>query len=97
MDPEELSKAIETITGTLDNFDTLLHNHMTDYATKFGRLKAAVEGSIRQAKEIAEVRDKALHDKINGYKWGLILVASFAVVSLGGFVSLALVLCLRGW
>lgn len=64
-------------------------------ATKFGRLKAVVETSITQAKELADVRDKALHQKIDAYKWGLILVASFAVITLGGFVALAAVLISR--
>ena len=96
MDPEEIKKLIDSALGTLDNFDTLLHNHITEFATKFGRLRAAVENSIQQAKELAIVRDKALHQKIDAYKWGLILVAMFAVISLGGFVSLAVILVMRG-
>lgn len=96
MNLEEISNAVQTMMGTLDNFDTLLHNHITEFATKFGRLRASVEASIQQAKEVALERDKALHQKIDAYKWGLILVAIFAVISLGGFVTLAVMLVVRG-
>lgn len=90
---EEFKQAIESINGRLDAFEgtledyhKLLTNHMTDFTTKFGRLKVSVESSIENSKE----RDKALQVKIDSYKWGLLLVASFTVISLGGFVAVAL-------
>lgn len=89
---EELQQAINSINGRLDAFEgtledyhKLLSNHMTDFTTKFGRLRVSVESSIENSKE----RDKALQTKIDAYKWGLLLVASFTVISLGGFVALA--------
>lgn len=90
---EELKQAIDSINtrldafeGTLEDYHKLLTNHMTDFTTKFGRLKVSVESSIENNK----VRDKALQTKIDAYKWGLLLVASFTVISLGGFVALAI-------
>lgn len=100
---DELKQELKDIKGRLDSYEgilndyhTLLTNHMTDYSTKFGRLRASLEASIEKGKERdtasienGKIRDKALQDKIDSYKWGLILVASFTVISLGGFVILA--------
>jgi len=91
----ELKKALDDIKGRLDAYDgiledyhRLLTNHITDYSTKFGRLKAGIEEHMKDETEKNELRDKALHVKIDAYKWGLILVATFTVALLGGFVYL---------
>ena len=86
---DNIISRLEGIEGTLADFDALIHNHITDYSAKFGRLKQTVEHSITTTKGLAEVRDKALHQKIDAYKWGLVLVASFAVICAGGLIALA--------
>ena len=92
----ELDDKLEAIMGTLDSFDILINNHMTEYRTAFGRLRATVEAATREQAAINEARDKALHAKIDAVKWGLVLIASFTVISLGGFVALALWALSRG-
>lgn len=79
---------LDGIEGNLGDFSHLLTNHITDYTTKFSQLEVSIEGSIENSKE----RDKALHIKIDSYKWGLVLIASFTVIALGGFVVLAIYL-----
>lgn len=86
----EIRARLDTVDGTLGDFHTLLSNHMTDYATKFGRLKASVETSIITAKEVNDARDKALHTEIGAYKWVLIAIGSLTAISLAGFVTLCI-------
>jgi len=78
------------IMGTLDSFDKLINNHMTEYKTAFGRLRSTVESFVVAQAALNDARDKALHAKIDAFKWGLALIASFTVISLGGFVALAI-------
>jgi hypothetical protein len=72
--------------GIIHDFETLLGNHMADYSTKFGRLRATVENQ----EKINTERDKVLHTKIDVYKWGLLLVASFTALCLAGFITLCI-------
>lgn len=83
---DNMNDRLQGIEGTLDNFHTLLTNHMTDYSTKFGRMKASIDNSIENIKVMYE----ALQTKVDSYKWGLLLVASFTIISLAGFVYLAI-------
>lgn len=88
---KELKEIFDSFSATINDYHILLTNHISDYSTKFGRLKTMVEHSI----EASEERDKALHIKIDAYKWGLILVALFSVISLGGFVTLSILTIIK--
>ncbi len=66
-----------------------LESLKADQATKFGRLKQTVELTLQAYKDSAIERDKALHQKIDAYKWGLILIATVAAICVAGLVTLA--------
>ena len=95
---EALNARLEAVDGTLQDFDTFIHNHSTDLRRDFGQLRKTVTDHCASdltrdnARDKAdEARDKALHTRISAFKWGLVLVASFTAVALAGLVTLAAV------
>lgn len=98
--PEEAIEAVyerlEAVDGSLQAFDTFIHNHSTDLRRDFGQLRKTVEDhctadAIRDQAhaEVEKARDKALHTRIDAFKWGLVLVATLTVTVVGGFVAFA--------
>ena len=95
---EAVNERLEAVDGTLQAFDTFIHNHSTDLRRDFGQLRKTVTDHcasdlIRDnARDKAdEARDIALQTRISAFKWGLVLVASFTAVALAGTVALAAV------
>lgn len=75
-----INDRLEGIEGTLDDFNKLLTNHITEYTKEFGEVKAQV---------------KVLTKGFEGYKWLIVTILGLVTLSLGGFVTLAVYAVLK--
>lgn len=75
-----VGERLEGIEGTLDDFNKLLTNHITEYTKEFGEVKTQV---------------RVLGKGLEAYKWLIATILVLVTLSLGGFITLAVYAVLK--